>query len=343
MRVLLLSYLCLAGCSRPKGHNPNTSEGNQTPNGGTLPGGTTSACPGWNPVIAFDGISTPAGDGLAGDISQLDGYAIMPPPIGDCYADCTAVYLDPYGDFTSITYTWDGAGHMVEASVADATYNEGMMLSYNDNEQIASLGYFEVVDGVRTEDEEYFSTYTYDDQQELLGTSAPIFTNMYDNTYADGHLVVVGYTNTYIPDDRVITSSYKYAWDGNNLVDVQLTFQDTTSDCAPDYTWEVGYDSDGRRVRETQTYMSCLDIVSVTTMEYSYDPAGRLVKVVETSGPADDPTVQTWDLEYDAAGRGVMVKDTDSDTGTRETGTGSGYTTTTITNTYVREYVYTCP
>lgn len=335
-RILIAAALTIGSACAGEGQGPKGKDG---PTDGTtdLP----DACPGWDPVVAFGAASTPAANGFAGALTGLDGYGILPPMVGGCYAGCTATRTEPYQ--STYEYRWDDNGRLVDAryTAADRDFSEGVTLDYVDD--LLIIGYFEEEEGVRTEAPP--STYSFDDHGELVRVDAPgWYTAEYDNVYSDGRLTsVTAYRTSNDGPQTPVHSTYGWS-EAGDLVGASSEWVSET-DCAPFSSHTIEYDSSGRRLREIEETDNCQGSTTRTTLEYTRDDLGRLTSVVMIYRPAaGDTSTDTWDFAYDEQGHGVEVITYVEYQSQNQTGTGSSSsTTTTSTRPDPVLYAYTCP
>jgi hypothetical protein len=107
----------------------------------------------------------------------------------------------------------------------------------------------------------------------------------------------------------------------------------------------VQYEERGRRTHEVMELGGPCDSNAYTTeLDYTYDTLGRLAGAVDTYTAASGSTdADTWELRYDAFGRGVEVVLSYPYVNEHSTGSGSGTTTTTGIRSETITYTYDCP
>ncbi len=334
--VLALVSIVSACAGDSPGPGPTGTDGQGTDH--------LDGCPGWDPVIAFDAASTPAGNGFAGAITGRDGFGIMPPPVGSCYAGCTATRVQPYQ--ATYHYRWNDDGKLVDAHyVADGRdLSEGFVLEYVGDE-LAQITEYELRDGTRSEDEP--AVYTFDEHHELLRVNAPgWYTAEYDNTYTGDHLSSVTVHKT-SNDGPQTPTTITIRWsNGGEITGIDYEYREPEPGCPPFMAWTIEHDPAGHRVREERVTDSCDGSRTVTELDYEYDEFGRLSRVVETYHPPSGGEADTdaWDFAYDEFGRGIEVVYSYEYESQHQTGTGSSSaTTTTSTRSSTVAYSYDCP
>ena len=217
--------------------------------------------------------------------------------------DMTAVY-DTAGNAT--TYTYDENHNPVLVTSAD-----GLTSKYEYDDKNRMISYTSPL-GVKT-------TYTYDEDGNLISESTPGL-GIKTYTYKDGRKI----SGT---DYNGNKTTFVYDAYGNISATTDALGHVTT--CVYDATGKVLSETDANQVTKTYAYdklgNKTTETIKDQTIRYSYDDAGRLVKLTNAAG---DETLYTYDVEgnltsitypdktksnyvYDARGR--VTKETDPD------------------------------